>query len=1828
MSAQTGNVIGKLVDPEGITGIASATVYIHDASWATYKSTTTDSNGNFTFYDLSPATYTIEVYPAWPWTKDYSAPKPFSVAVEADKTTDLSKIKFKKDNIRGKILDSDGKAMTSFYVSASSTNYTNYSYAYKYTDSDGNFSMYLPDTGTYTLYGYDDSSKGFFWPGNKSFELTATEQALDLGTFQGKTPNVKGKFTDKNGSVIPSYYYPYAYLYKSNWSESKYANVDRTTGEFKFYASSGTWTLSLYGGGNGGQDPDPVSVTVPETGVTDLGTIRQTAPNVTFSLVEPNGTTAVTSGGWAYLHTADWSVYKYANFNSSGQVEFTLTQSATYTLEAYSNSSTYADPDPYTFTFSSGGTVSQTLTMQQPAMRGKVVDPSGNGLAYVYLNVHDANWSSNGYGWASTDSSGNFTVRKALATGTYTVNLSYYNWNGGAQYVMPDDFEISLVKGTTDTTYVTTPLVATTPVKTINVSVKYPNGNAVTDGYISGWKTGSGSGWFSGQTNSSGQYSITTSSGTWNVSAYPVWTGGSPAWGFFESAKVVKFEEARDVPETQSVEITVVPFTSVIKGEVLNPDGSVPSTSDYTSVSIYQDGGAYNWTQLGSDGSFSVRVPKGTHKVQVYTSSTTKGSPDLQSWSVGEDETLDIGTLYLVEKKEKIVVTIVDANGNALADQYAYAWKDNGNYGWASGQTDSTGKVTLNVTKGDWVVYTYANYWYGGATTQYVPIESSKKVSVSAEETKNVSFTFAVANATIIGSVQDSDGNTVSGYGWISVRSSSSTDVWGSGLGCSVSQGAFICKVPAGTWILRYNVWNNSDYDVGDEVTVTIGDSETVDGVVVTLIPANSSISGRLVDASGNAITDVSASIYADNGSGSNKYAWTNDGSYSFKVSGGEWTLGAWVSWGSGYIVSPQQEKTVTVGDDEDVTFDITVVKEDSLVSGTVTDESGTPLQNMWISLKTKKGEETTSNYDAYRSYYEFGAVSDQNGNYEIQTTSGDWFVTPSATAGSGYMNPEAVKVTVDSSHPADVDFVFRVPDATISGNVTLDGAESPASVYAWSEDGGYTSTTSDSGTFELPITSDDTWNVGAVHEVDNENTFYEASEVVIIAEEENTTYTADLSLTQSDLVVPDAETVTFNSDEMATLELSDGTQVVIPEFAISDDTDQLLTVTATPLVEGVARTSTEQPLGLMYDLQAVKADGEDVGSEITSFAAEVTIVLPYTDDQLEKEGITEEEITPSYWDDTNRDYRSVNNVVVNTDENEISCTINHFTKFGIVTSGTADATLTIPAVSLTLPPDGSTVSVPQVLVQGTTSDAASTVSVSLNGSVVGTPTVSSDGSFEHTVTDLTLGSNTLSVSATNGAGSSEAVTRTLTYAIGTEADGGDGNGDNGGGDGDDTPLPVATAVVKDVIVVPNEGASNIRMLTNTGEYIRSFYAYSPTVRGSYQMLTRDLDGDGEQELLVSTEDGLTPHVRLFDKEGNLLTHFFPFGTGARFGAKMLLADVTGDGLPELFTWPEGRAGAQLRVYSYDADEQSFSLTADDFVYAETFRGTINVTVADVTGDDTPDVIVFPTSGGTSHIRVFNYENGKLELLTQFFAYGTTVRVGLRVMTGDLDGDGVRDLVVAPEEAAGSNIRFYKFNTNDEAFELLGWTMAFGPQWRGELNIRVGDIDNDGMIEAVVAPHTQGGPNVQVFEYNALTQEIDRVGWFMAYQESYHGGVDFAITNLDNDNYREIVTSPRHDGGSNLRVYEYDPDQGGFVLSDWMLVYGAGLRGQLHVTVSDIQGDGDSELIISPLEVGMGGPNVRVLDWNSDTEELELYGWFWGFAENFRGGVKATTINE
>ena len=113
--------------------------------------------------------------------------------------------------------------------------------------------------------------------------------------------------------------------------------------------------------------------------------------------------------------------------------------------------------------------------------------------------------------------------------------------------------------------------------------------------------------------------------------------------------------------------------------------------------------------------------------------------------------------------------------------------------------------------------------------------------------------------------------------------------------------------------------------------------------------------------------------------------------------------------------------------------------------------------------------------------------------------------------------------------------------------------------------------------------------------------------------------------------------------------------------------------------------------------------------------------------------------------------------VVVNVSDNDGNAAEEKSTTFTVDTVP--------PSLNITSPVDGSVVASASLNVSGTTNDATSSpvsVSIYLNGISQGTAPVGSDGAFSKVIT-LADGENTVEVTATDAAGKTSSVTRTVT---------------------------------------------------------------------------------------------------------------------------------------------------------------------------------------------------------------------------------------------------------------------------------------------------------------------------------------------------------------------------------------------------------------------------------------------------------------------------------
>lgn len=247
-------------------------------------------------------------------------------------------------------------------------------------------------------------------------------------------------------------------------------------------------------------------------------------------------------------------------------------------------------------------------------------------------------------------------------------------------------------------------------------------------------------------------------------------------------------------------------------------------------------------------------------------------------------------------------------------------------------------------------------------------------------------------------------------------------------------------------------------------------------------------------------------------------------------------------------------------------------------------------------------------------------------------------------------------------------------------------------------------------------------------------------------------------------------------------------------------------------------------------------------------------------------------------------------------------------------------------------------------------------------------------------------------------------------------------------------------------------------------------------------------------------------------------------------------------------------------------------------------------------------------AGGGPHVRVF--ESGSAVTRYDFFPYEPTFTGGVRVAVGDVNQDGIDDIVTVP--ASGGSVRVRVFSGRDGG-TLLD-TFAFDPNFRGGGYVAVGDFNGDGKKDIIVGAGDGGAPRVQVF---AVTQpgfqnsaiNLATIADFFAYSSDMRTGVRVAAGDLKGIARDEIITAPGTGGGPQVKVFDAEevfqplgqPSFGGTPtianpFPDETLSFFAAEgndRNGVWIAAGNIRGDGKFDII-----TGSGGSNgiVRVFD--------------------------------
>jgi hypothetical protein len=279
------------------------------------------------------------------------------------------------------------------------------------------------------------------------------------------------------------------------------------------------------------------------------------------------------------------------------------------------------------------------------------------------------------------------------------------------------------------------------------------------------------------------------------------------------------------------------------------------------------------------------------------------------------------------------------------------------------------------------------------------------------------------------------------------------------------------------------------------------------------------------------------------------------------------------------------------------------------------------------------------------------------------------------------------------------------------------------------------------------------------------------------------------------------------------------------------------------------------------------------------------------------------------------------------------------------------------------------------------------------------------------------------------------------------------------------------------------------------------------------------------------------------------LASLAPFGATA-VDVRTAVADVNGDGTPDtiLVTGP----GTPLRVAVISGADNKTVLVQPFDPFGGDFTGGGFVAAADLDGDGRAEFVVTPDQGGGPRVSIFSLAaGGTVTTRANFLGIDDpNFRGGARAAVGDINGDGTPDLAVAAGFGGGPRVALFDgktvFTTTPTRLvsDFFAFPGADAVNLRNGAYVALGDLNGDGLDDLIVGGSPGGAPRVLVLSgvdlsTNNVTaaQAAPISSFFVAGNSTDRGGVRVAAKNLDGDNQADLVVGSGQGSPDQVRVY-------------------------------------------------------------------------------------------
>ena len=360
-----------------------------------------------------------------------------------------------------------------------------------------------------------------------------------------------------------------------------------------------------------------------------------------------------------------------------------------------------------------------------------------------------------------------------------------------------------------------------------------------------------------------------------------------------------------------------------------------------------------------------------------------------------------------------------------------------------------------------------------------------------------------------------------------------------------------------------------------------------------------------------------------------------------------------------------------------------------------------------------------------------------------------------------------------------------------------------------------------------------------------------------------------------------------------------------------------------------------------------------------------------------------------------------------------------------------------------------------------------------------------------------------------------------------------------------------------------NDGGDDLVVLTDSSIYIYDFPSLllKQTIGfGGLDFAVGNVDNDPNNEIVLASG-------RVFMHDGVTLVEKWDRST-APFGFSVHLTDINDDQVKEIIGTQDYET-----MYAFDA-----------VAHTEIWRATISsdidaVAIGDIDQDGVEEIVYGDGQWGAIH--ALDARTGVELWYIPNPEHGTT-----NIAVADTDGDGRMEVLWGAGASSSGADRLYVVDAVSQVEEFVSVHID-GP-FRA---MDMGDVDGDGVQELIFASFTSdsgyGDGILSIYDASTFALKWESpIDFFLS--NAWTGIHDLAIGDVDNDGFAEVVVATDHlyDGA----LYVVDP-RGGTIKNTYIYDDGSPLYA---VDIADIDNDGLNEIIAGSAIEHSGSPGVFV----------------------------------